>query len=115
MAYALHRSPPYFLTISQHTHVMTTHPLDSIPVDIDAAYKLLGIHVLGFSITNQQLVLAWGSGCRADPEFTEMKDGYDGKARIWRIGFPYSREELTKPIDEIAELHSRIASSQAQR
>jgi len=93
---------------------MTTSWLDCIPDDIAAAYKLVGIHVLGFSISEQKLVLAWGQGCRADPEFTEMKDGYDGKARIWRIPVPSPREEFEKPLDEVAEIHRRIAASQAR-
>jgi hypothetical protein len=94
---------------------MTTQILEPIPDDIELAYKLLGIEVLGFSITKQQLVLAWGVGCRADPEFTEMKDGYDGKARVWRIDYPYTREALVKPLDEIAQIHTRIADSGARR
>lgn len=116
-AIARHRARIELSRLNAHTYVMTTssHPLDQIPVDIHGAYKLVGIEVLGFSVTAQQLVLAWGVGCRADPEFTEMKDGYDGKARIWRIDFPYTREALSKPIDEISEIHSRIAASGARR
>jgi hypothetical protein len=92
---------------------MTTQ-WDELPDDIRAAFSLLGVLILGYDVTENKVVIAWGNGCTPNPLETEIRDGYRGYVKVWRLAHPVPRETYLEIIDYIAARFARCADSAAR-
>lgn len=86
-----------------------------LPDDIRAAFALLDVLVLGYDVTANKVVIAWGNGCTPNPLETVMRDGYRGYVKVWRVDHPVPRGTYLEIIDWISARFARCAALPAER